>query len=52
MVWLRDPGGSWYTVSLPNTCEACGSAAYGDEVLGSVCLNLDSAVIDLATRME
>lgn len=52
IVWLRDPGGAWYVVTLADTCDACGTVAYGDDELGDVCLNLDSAVIDLASRLE
>lgn len=51
-IWLRDPQGSWYTLTLAETCDGCGSVSYGDEELGEACVNIHGALLDLAHRME
>lgn len=51
-VWLRDPQGSWYLLSLDEDCSGCGELTYGDVVLGEACVDLASATEDLADRVE
>lgn len=52
VVWLRDPAGSWYTLTLADTCDGCGEVQYGDEALGQACIDLAPAMTELSSRME
>lgn len=49
---LRDPGGSWYTLTLDGSCDGCGAITYGGEALGETCVNIEAAMTNLAARME
>lgn len=51
-VWLRDPAGSWYILTLGESCDGCGEVTYGDEALGEACINIAGPAEALAARME
>ena len=52
MVWLRDPEGSWYPLTLADACDGCGEVGYGDEALGQACIDVTPALTELVSRME
>lgn len=52
LIWLRDPQGVWYQLTLDDTCSGCGAVRYGEEELGEACVAVEPAVSDLAHRME
>lgn len=38
-VWIRDPGGGWWTIELPD-CGGCGTARFAGEEVGETCAGL------------
>ncbi len=52
VVWLRDPLGSWYTLTLSDGCDGCGDVKYGEDALGEACVDLTTSIEDLISREE
>lgn len=50
-LWLRDPNGGWFTLSLDQSCDGCGSLSYGDQKSDDICIPLSAAVDDLLARL-
>lgn len=48
---LRDPAGSWYTLTFAGGADGCGAVAYADATLGDACVPLGPLVADLLARM-
>ena len=47
---LRGEQGYWYELVLDDGCDGCGQVSWGDEALGSVCVELPAAGAELFDR--
>lgn len=39
-LWVRDPNGGWYHITFGDTCDGCGTLSYGNEEVGTTCVDL------------
>lgn len=48
---LRDPAGSWYTLTFAGSADGCGTVEYAGAALGEACVPLGAVTADLVSRM-